>query len=933
MRSSTTTTTTAAYSSQQNHHPFRFSTNQQQPQQEQQQYPHKAQPPSQPQLYNNNNNSNSNNNTPHPISQHEQYPFLLLHHHHHSSQSQQQQQQYYFNNNNNNNNRQHNMSHTTTFDSIATPNNAPQNQSSWSIYHTNINHDNNNNYNHQTAAAAAASSAYTHHSVVNDFYHCLRSQVEFYFSDANLSRDTFLLSLLHSRDHPGRVPVATIASFPKVREIYASAVAGYHVSSQLAGPADPVVLGQALYGSPYVQLSDDGHWFHPLRSIAHITNVQPLEGNAKLTLEPSSGPAGANRKGSSSVQTSESTSPTVSPTSFDTGELEAPSSTPTSASTGGKPPAASLILHNVDPAASAMDVLHALLVPNNDDVTAHIDTNAQGVWNVYFSSLKHAQTVMNACQGNAVKINGKPFDVTLQPQTTASSSSVPEIERTVSSPSYSTMANSQQRTTPTSATTASPTSPRQQSLAETPHRFRGQKSNMNSSMHHPVPIVSPYHHHPTYYSGHIPMGVPAMTSPATAATASAAPSVPGQMIQQGGAVGYQQQQHHHHHMHPPQHAVSTGPGISSHSAYLSYVPRHYHHMIGPADNIYHQTSAMNGGHYDQHFYIPHGTASGGRGDDDRLLKAPMAQIYVHQDSEMAALGRTASSSASQYDGAVSNSSLIGGSTSATTAASSDLYNCYNTHPSGKLNISNHGTKQQRATAAFHTVYKQQRRNWNSNKKKNAKAAQDQQQARSGATEQVEGSHSNKSDSSANMSSIPRGDTGKQRQKQRSTQGENRNGASGGNNTSRSGNRRGKNNNNKKSKNKNIKATSEVEAEAEATTLMNEEHFPALTSVTPKKRTTVGDDSTKVKPLVQQQHNEQTMAPYVAALLHSNSAGDGKNTTLVTTSREDGNRNEALDQNNGSNAKGNDSKSSQQTILGSLTDGVDKIEVSLKSVEV
>ena len=183
MPSLSSTTTNYTSSHHQNHHPFRLPTNQQPSQQ--QQNPHKAQPLSQPQLYNNNNNPPS--------------PFL---------QQQQLQQQYYFNNSNNN--RQHNMSNTNTFASTPTRKNTPHNQSSWSSYHPNINHDDN----HQTAAA---SSVYTHHSVVNDFYHCLRSQVEFYFSDANLSRDTFLLSLLHSRDHPGRIPVATIASFPKVR--------------------------------------------------------------------------------------------------------------------------------------------------------------------------------------------------------------------------------------------------------------------------------------------------------------------------------------------------------------------------------------------------------------------------------------------------------------------------------------------------------------------------------------------------------------------------------------------------------------------------------------------------------------------------------------------------------------------------------------------
>jgi hypothetical protein len=115
----------------------------------------------------------------------------------------------------------------------------------------------------------------------------LRQQVEFYFSEENLAQDSYLLSFLNSNDHPGVVPAATIASFPKVREIYASHMAGHFVPAKFSFPADPTLVGKALTNSTVVQVTSDGYWMMPMRN-NFIANKSAI------------------------------TSPTVSPTSFDT---------------------------------------------------------------------------------------------------------------------------------------------------------------------------------------------------------------------------------------------------------------------------------------------------------------------------------------------------------------------------------------------------------------------------------------------------------------------------------------------------------------------------------------------------------------------------------------------------------------------------------------
>lgn len=170
----------------------------------------------------------------------------------------------------------------------------------------------------------------------------LRAQVEFYFSEENLSRDVFLQTLLNSRDHPGAVPVATIASFPRIREIYHTFHRGHQYSrSASAYPADPVAVGRSLRGSRTVAVSQDGHWLRPVVDSLPSTGPKPVPAgqhqhyrNNRMVLPtppPSKGASGG-RQGSSSptlsltdtaqtkatsASSSSPTTPSVSPTSFD----------------------------------------------------------------------------------------------------------------------------------------------------------------------------------------------------------------------------------------------------------------------------------------------------------------------------------------------------------------------------------------------------------------------------------------------------------------------------------------------------------------------------------------------------------------------------------------------------------------------------------------
>ncbi len=103
------------------------------------------------------------------------------------------------------------------------------------------------------------------------FYSRLKTQVEFYFSPQNLSRDTYLRGIMANYGG-SMVPLGVIASFPKVREIAAIKTGTSSV------PADPILMLKAMEGSNVAKITPDGYW------ISAIAPLPPLDPTASAKL-------------------------------------------------------------------------------------------------------------------------------------------------------------------------------------------------------------------------------------------------------------------------------------------------------------------------------------------------------------------------------------------------------------------------------------------------------------------------------------------------------------------------------------------------------------------------------------------------------------------------------------------------------------------------
>lgn len=99
----------------------------------------------------------------------------------------------------------------------------------------------------------------------------IRSQVEFYLSSENLSRDKFLTSIL--AQYNGNVPIQVIANFPKMRELYTSAYFRQFVPAHAAVPADEHVVMRAVAESHAVQVVQ-GQWLVPV--LRNVVSPQSL---------------------------------------------------------------------------------------------------------------------------------------------------------------------------------------------------------------------------------------------------------------------------------------------------------------------------------------------------------------------------------------------------------------------------------------------------------------------------------------------------------------------------------------------------------------------------------------------------------------------------------------------------------------------------------
>eukprot|EP00544_Gedaniella_sp_CCMP2646_P001208 CAMPEP_0202507474 /NCGR_PEP_ID=MMETSP1361-20130828/51745_1 /ASSEMBLY_ACC=CAM_ASM_000849 /TAXON_ID=210615 /ORGANISM="Staurosira complex sp., Strain CCMP2646" /LENGTH=467 /DNA_ID=CAMNT_0049141601 /DNA_START=40 /DNA_END=1443 /DNA_ORIENTATION=- len=154
--------------------------------------------------------------------------------------------------------------------------------------------------------------AYYHHSTLypppttNDsvLLARLQAQVEFYFSPQNLAKDVFLSSLLEQ--HENAVPLETIASFPKVRQLHAVGRLGMiGVPTSQMPPADPTFLAKALEESRVVKVS--GQWIHLVTTQGTATTTRN-----DVSPSPALEETTANNAGATATSTPSSPSTTAS---------------------------------------------------------------------------------------------------------------------------------------------------------------------------------------------------------------------------------------------------------------------------------------------------------------------------------------------------------------------------------------------------------------------------------------------------------------------------------------------------------------------------------------------------------------------------------------------------------------------------------------------
>jgi len=148
----------------------------------------------------------------------------------------------------------------------------------------------------------------------------LRAQIEFYFSPQNLSKDTYLRSLLVAVDDDGvngKVHMPIIAAFPKVRELCAN-----HGRDPLAPrdaadarlPAQSALLQKALDGSQVVEISEDLNWIRPIHQLPPLVRMHNsmMVKNPMPALPQSVGPVVLENQAHQSPPSSPATTSTAS---------------------------------------------------------------------------------------------------------------------------------------------------------------------------------------------------------------------------------------------------------------------------------------------------------------------------------------------------------------------------------------------------------------------------------------------------------------------------------------------------------------------------------------------------------------------------------------------------------------------------------------------
>ena len=126
-----------------------------------------------------------------------------------------------------------------------------------------------------------------------DYYNTaqqLKSQIEFYFSPGNLSRDKFLIKVL--RENHGTVPISIVATFPRIKEIYWGVfwTKDRFVHTAALAPADSNLLAFSVRES--VTVKTDGYSFIPIAATSRPMVVSPYSFGVSYCIAIESVPKG-----------------------------------------------------------------------------------------------------------------------------------------------------------------------------------------------------------------------------------------------------------------------------------------------------------------------------------------------------------------------------------------------------------------------------------------------------------------------------------------------------------------------------------------------------------------------------------------------------------------------------------------------------------------
>jgi len=215
----------------------------------------------------------------------------------------------------------------------------------------------------------------------------LMSQIEFYFSPQNLSRDKFLLSQLNATDHLGAVAIEVLCNFPKVRQLHALIRNMGHLPANMTPMADPMMVRMALEHSSVVRVSQDGMWV-VLQDFRPTPTSSMTPSNAD---EPKAVPSTPSSPSSQATGSSSLGIPTH----------PLPAAASSVASSGGTRERNIVIVRDIPSGVSTEEVLEAFETELASPISARHDVG--NTWFVTFETEDQAVAALAASRDRAIR--------------------------------------------------------------------------------------------------------------------------------------------------------------------------------------------------------------------------------------------------------------------------------------------------------------------------------------------------------------------------------------------------------------------------------------------------------------------------------------------------------------------------------------------------